>query len=231
MSENWNRSYREAPEIFDAFSRAEDPDGAVTRRLLDAAGLSGRSVLEIGCGSGRYSRDFAPSAGRYVALERSPKMLALARAAAGNGRGEPLYVCGLAQQLPLRDRSVDVVIAAWVVVHLTDPARAAALAEIDRVLTGATDGGLWLLENHWSGEFQQLRGPRKHVERERTEALIERDGFRLVDIVETELRFPSEAEAERVLGYLCGETMVEALRRRPTARLSHRVILMHRPRG
>ena len=39
--EHWSRAYREAPEIFDAFTRAEDPDGLVARRLRDAAALDG----------------------------------------------------------------------------------------------------------------------------------------------------------------------------------------------
>jgi len=67
--ENWNRAYVEAPEIFDAFSRAEDPDGLITRSVLKHAELEGRRVLEIGCGTGRYTREWAPAAASYLALE------------------------------------------------------------------------------------------------------------------------------------------------------------------
>ena len=40
--ENWNRAYYEAPEIFDAFCRAEDPEGRISRRLATHADLDGK---------------------------------------------------------------------------------------------------------------------------------------------------------------------------------------------
>ena len=58
---------------------------------------------------------------------------------------------------------------------------------------------------------------------------MEHDGFRLVEVVTTELRFSSSSEAERVLGYLCGDTMLGHLRRTPTAVLEHRIAILHRP--
>ena len=39
----------------------------------------------------------------------------------------------------------------------------------------------------------------------------------------------SMPEAERVLGYLCGEIMLEQLRRAPTAVLDHRIVILYRP--
>ncbi len=227
--EQWNRAYTEAPEIFDAFTRAEDPEDRVVNRLLRHAALAGSAVLEIGCGTGRYTARLAPHAGLYLGLERSPPMLALARRALARPAPRTRLVCGLAERLPLADASVDHAIAAWVVVNLRPAVQRAALGELQRVLRG-DGGGVWLLENHWESEFQELRGRRAAVERARVERLVEA-GFRLLERVETELRFPSPEQARRVLGYLCGERVAHRLRERPRAVVAHDVIILHRPAG
>jgi len=229
VQENWERAYREAPEIFDAFSRAEDPDGVLVQRLLRHTHVDDRSVLEIGCGTGRYTVEIAPHAARYVGVERSPQMLALARARCAELAEPPTLVCGQAQRLPLPSDSVDRVIAAWVLVNMRPSVRGAALSEARRVLRPGRGNGLWLLENHWTGEFQELRGVRSHAEQDRIRAMMATGGFLLVDVVQTELRFPDAAEAERVLGYLCGEPVRERLRRNPVSRLGHNVAVLHRP--
>lgn len=227
--ENWERAYREAPEIFDAFSRAEDPDGVLLQRLLLHTHVDDRSVLEIGCGTGRYTAEIAPHAGRYVGVERSPQMLALARKRCARLAKPPTLICGKAQRMPLPSDSVDRIIAAWVLGYMRPSTREAALAEARRVLRPGRGNGLWLLENHWTGEFQTLRGVHSHAEQDRLRTLMAAGGFLLVDVVHTELRFPDAAEAERVLGFLCGEPVRERLRRNPVSRLGHNVAVMHRP--
>ncbi len=227
--ERWNLAYREAPEIFDAFTRAEDPDGRVVASLLARASLDGRSVLEIGCGTGRYTRELAPNAGCYLALERSPQMLRLALAGPRDAAPHPWFVCARAERMPLRPRSMEQVIAGWVLVNLRPAARAAVLHEIDRVLRPGPGSATWLIENHWSGEFQELRERRREEDRARVLRLIDDEGFELVEIVETELRFPSSTACRQVLGYLCGDAVDARLRRRPTRCLTHNVIILCRP--
>ncbi len=226
--ENWDRAYREAPEIFDAFSRAEDPDGHVAKRLRAHAAPPGRTVLELGCGTGRYTRELAPHAGLYLGVEPSASMLAFARNAFKDLARPPILLRARGQALPLRTASVDVVVAAWVLVNLREEVRDGLLLEASRVLQPGSGRGIWLLENHWDSQFQHYRERGEEDER-RLRRLMGRDGFRLVEVVDTELRFPSSAEAGRVLGYLCGETMLDHLRRAPTAVLAHRIALLHRP--
>jgi 2-polyprenyl-3-methyl-5-hydroxy-6-metoxy-1,4-benzoquinol methylase len=46
-----------------------DPEGNEIRALLDLVDLSGRNVLEIGCGDGRLTRRFADRASHVTAID------------------------------------------------------------------------------------------------------------------------------------------------------------------
>ena len=94
--------------------------------------LTGRRVLEVGCGTGRF---LAALGGRAKAwgLDPSPEMLEMARRRA-HGAGLKL---GTAEELPFKDGWFERA-AMWLVVHLLDRPR--AYAELHRVL--APDGRL-----------------------------------------------------------------------------------------
>ncbi len=220
--EHWPRIYIEHPEIFAAFARAEDPEGRIVERLRALAALAGATAVEVGCGTGRYTAELARACGRYVATDPSPGLLALA-AAANPGLG---LVRARAESLPLRDRCVDRYLATWVLAYLRPAARAAAVAEALRVLRPG--GSAWLVENHWAGDFQALRDCAGYGAEPGVKALLEEHGFEVAETLETELRFPSAADAEAVLGALCGEAVADKLRRAPRARFGHAVVLLRR---
>lgn len=100
------------------------------RTLLDwmLARLPGiEMVLEVGCGTGHFSRYLASRFLRVVGADRSPAMLASLR------KVDPL-VSGVeadAHRLPFRDRSVDAVLFITSLEFLDGPGR--ALAEAVRV--------------------------------------------------------------------------------------------------
>lgn len=56
-----------------------DPHNSDSRALLAMVDLSGRHVLEIGCGDGRFTWRYADKAGRVTAIEPSATQYALAR--------------------------------------------------------------------------------------------------------------------------------------------------------
>jgi len=88
--------------------------------------LTGRRVLEVGCGTGRF---LAALAGRAKAwgVDPSPEMLEVAR---GRVHGAGLKL-GSAEELPFKDGWFERA-AMWLVVHLVDRPR--AFAELHRVL-------------------------------------------------------------------------------------------------
>jgi SAM-dependent methyltransferase len=119
-------------EAYDRTGAAWDEGPAVVHdRLADVVvarspvPLGGRLVLDVGSGTGAASLAAAEVGARVVAVDLSPAMLRANRA--------PLVgrVAGDAAALPLADRSVGGVIAAFSFDHLADPA--AAFAEAARV--------------------------------------------------------------------------------------------------
>ena len=107
-------------------------------RLLLSLG-PGDGVLDVACGPGNFTRDFARlvgGAGLVVGIDASPTMLARAVAAtpaARSARGNVAYVRGDATRMPFRDSSFDAV-CCFAALHLFDRPFA-ALDEMARVLT------------------------------------------------------------------------------------------------
>ena len=105
----------------------------IARLLLGL--VPGDGVLDIACGTGNFTRDFAHTvgpSGLVVGLDASPTMLSRAVDDTG-GMEQVAYVRGDAQHLPFRDESFDAV-CCFAALHLfADPMK--ALDSIARVLT------------------------------------------------------------------------------------------------
>ena len=130
--------------------RADLAQRALLAHLL-APFTAAQSVLEVGCGSGHFTRWLAERLPRVVGLDRAPAMLAEAR------RHDPhlWLVQGDAQCLPIRSRSVDLGLFALTLEFVDDPA--AALAEAVRV---TRRGVLIVALNRWSlGGWSRRWGP------------------------------------------------------------------------
>ncbi|MDE0895340.1 MAG: class I SAM-dependent methyltransferase [Planctomycetota bacterium] len=234
-NERWPTVYREAPEIFRAFERAEDPEGLAAKRLAELAGVRGKRVLEIGCGTGWLTRVVAPLAERHIAVEPELGML---RRAEDLGAANVLRARG--EQLPVASRGFDRIVMSWVLLDLRPSVRSAVLAECDRVIRVAADTssgavsakvGTWVIENAAMGEFQELRGIEDTEGPGEVRPLIDECGFEVVETVETELRFADAAEAELVLGAILGDEARAKLQRRPTSVVPlHLAILFRAPR-
>jgi ubiquinone/menaquinone biosynthesis C-methylase UbiE len=90
-----------------------------------------RRVLDLGCGTGRFSESLAVRFdANVVGIDPSRKMLEQARR-----RPEQVhvsYACGCAEALPLRENSVDLIFISMVFHHFTDSHK--AVQECGRVL-------------------------------------------------------------------------------------------------
>ena len=227
MREHRPKIYRQAPAIFAELCRYEDEGGRATLRLCALAGIAERSVLDLGCGTGRLLPALAVRAARVVGVDRERGLLGLARAVAARYANARLVEARLAE-LPLAAGSFDAVVASHVLAYLPARGQRAAIAEALRVLRPG--GALWALEGHWQGEWMELRGRASDAASAEVAPLLAEHGFALVEEVETRFCFPDLATARRVLGAIVGEPALEWLaeHREPCPR--QRIVLLRRLR-
>jgi SAM-dependent methyltransferase len=152
-----------------AYRYATGPDAPELAFAAVAEGAP-RRVLEVGCGPGEASERIRREIGAdVVAIDVSPRMVALARA-----RGVDARV-GDVQALDLPDASFDCALAAWMLYHVPDVDR--ALRELARVLE---PGGRLVAVTNGRTHLQELREllggdfPTRTFSDENAEALLGR---------------------------------------------------------
>lgn len=90
-------------------------------------------VADLGCGEGYLTIEASRWASRVIAIDRSPAVLARARALASRrGVHNVIWRRGEIERVPIRDASVDVVLLSQALHHADDPL--AALREAVRIL-------------------------------------------------------------------------------------------------
>lgn len=137
------------PDVYELENQAMDPDGHVLDAMRSLAPWAGRTLVDLGCGSGYWLPMYAASAGRVIGVEPDPALVPLAAA-----RSEAATVLpGSAEHLPLGDASADVVHARFA--YFWPPACQRGLAEVLRVLRPG--GTLVVVDNDTRhGDFADL---------------------------------------------------------------------------
>jgi 2-polyprenyl-6-hydroxyphenyl methylase/3-demethylubiquinone-9 3-methyltransferase len=104
-------------------------------------GWNGKRVLDLGCGGGFMAEALAGRGALVTGIDPSPCAIDIARRHAEAGGLAIDYAIGKGEDLPLADRSVDIVVCVDVLEHVDDLDR--VIAEIGRVLE---PGGLFLFD-------------------------------------------------------------------------------------
>ena len=131
-------------------SMRQETFSAYRRRVVSQA--RGR-VLELGVGSGLNLPHYTTNATRIIALDRSARLLAMARARRQDAVVPIRFIKGTAEALPLASESIDTVIVTWALCSIADVM--AALREARRVLTPS--GALVFVEHGRSPDTRVRR--------------------------------------------------------------------------
>ena len=100
--------------------------------LLDALEpLEGRTVLDVGTGTGRAAIGLSRSGARVIGVDASDEMLSVAQARLGRAGLSAGFARADALALPMADRSVDAVVCLRLLMHVVDWRR--CIAELCRV--------------------------------------------------------------------------------------------------
>lgn len=115
-------------------------------RLFSFLGdVSGRRILDLGCGEGGYARELARRGAHVTAVDGSERLIEVARKRARAANVDVRHICANANALEgIEGSSFDVVVAAMSLMDVED--YDGAIAEIDRVL--ATGGELLMSITH-----------------------------------------------------------------------------------
>jgi SAM-dependent methyltransferase len=130
-------------------STAPPTDTSILERLVAPAG---KDVVDVGCGGGALVRELAAAGACAVGVEISEAQLATARSRDDGSGGR--YLVGRAEDLPLPDGSVDVVVFMRSLHHVPVEHLETALREARRVLR--PDGAVYVAEPLAEGDFFAL---------------------------------------------------------------------------
>ncbi len=129
-------------------NRTRDLDEIVTRKIL--RDLRFKSILEIGCGTGKNTSLFAQIGERVQAIDFSEDMIAQARRKASSSN-VVFTVADITQRWPIDDSSIDLISCNLVLEHVADLSQ--VFAQAARVLTN--NGRFFISELH---PFRQYQG-------------------------------------------------------------------------
>jgi SAM-dependent methyltransferase len=115
-------------DLYELENRALDPGGHVLAAMRARAPWAGRTLLDLGCGSGYWLSGYADEAATVIGVEPDPRLLPLA----ADRDSRVTVLRGSAEHIPLPPGSVDVVHARFA--YFFPPGCDAGLAEVMRVL-------------------------------------------------------------------------------------------------
>lgn len=123
--------------------------------MEDNLKLEHATVIDVGCGDGWVSRFLAGKGAHVTGVEVSPKHLARARAV--EAVADEHYTQGIAEELPVRSRSADIVLFYNSLHHVDVGGLPTALREASRVLKHG--GVLYISEPMAEGAYFDLMRP------------------------------------------------------------------------
>jgi ubiquinone/menaquinone biosynthesis C-methylase UbiE len=120
IENRWDVLYRDFPEVYDEFASVPYYPSKIDA-LHGMFNLSEKTIVDIGSGSGRSSFKLARYAGKVIGVEPEWSMRALAeKNTVELGYDNIEYVGGRAEEIPLEDNSVDMVVSLTAVMYPPD---------------------------------------------------------------------------------------------------------------
>ena len=203
-----SKNYYEENDIYEVFSIAEDFPNKIYKFLLPK--VKDKVVLDLGCGTGKFMQKFYKETTKYYGLDLSNEQLNIAKEKVKSNNVE--FICCSAENIPLLDNSVDVIICTWVLGTILEiDRRNKVLDEMKRILR--EDGSIYLVENDIGGEFEEIRNRYPNIKKTKEyNDWIESHGFICNNRFETYFKFDDKNQAQHVFSNIWGENIRNKVR-------------------
>lgn len=226
IDQDWERFYTEFPDIYDRFAVTSP---VVATKIDKLFGVRGKIVVDVGSGTGRSTFALADKARLVIGVDPWPAMRQFAVAKARQARVRNVaFLEGVAQRLPLRDRSVDLIVAVLgvpLVFRDSDTGdRLIADLFVPDALRALRPGGYVVSVEGAPGPPDPAVGRRSTVSMAQQvhDVLAGRHGFQYRDIY-VEQEYSSLREAIETFGFIYGKDAIGYLRRTGRTRYRNRM--------
>lgn len=216
LSEN-SSSYQHQADIYQLFSDAEDSMGGVYEYLKNA--LLNKTVIDIGCGNGKYANLLSPYSQNYIGIDRA--LPQLQKAQAYNPHLQ--FIQADAVQLPIAQNSCDIVLATWMLGTIIDYERQlAALQQMKSIIKSG--GKIILVENDIDSEFEILRGRATHIDNRTMNYnnWLLKQGFHAVHHINSYFEFENAQTAHEVFYSIWGKRLCRTIN---NSTIQHKIII------
>lgn len=225
IENDWNALFRDYPEVYDEFARVEMKPTLVeaVHRFIP---LEGKTVVDVGSGTGIPTLQMAEYAASVIGVEPESSMRAVAeKHAREKALANVKFVDGLAENLPLPDASVDVVLAITLQTLFTEENIRSFVMQAQRVSRpGGTIATVNIAPLWYGGELGPIiyKGPRKMMtgEGERDKYFAEL-GFGYHDFDSLHC-YGSVEKALKTYGFIFGRHVIEYIKEHKTTEITFR---------
>jgi SAM-dependent methyltransferase len=234
IENDWNAFYWDFPDVYDRFSVNT---GNIMNRVDERFAFGHKVVADVGSGTGRSTFEIAKKAQLVIGIEPWAPMRQFAIQRSRDLKvANVAFVDGVAQGLPLADRSVDIVITTLgVPLHLAaDRPGCGLIVDVlmhDALRAVRRDGVIIHIGGAPNGRFPWLKRPAgwtdPYCEKE-TELLVGKYGFDHYDVVVSQ-DYASVEEAVQTCGFIYGHDVIKWLRETNRSHFQNRIRIYSRP--
>jgi ubiquinone/menaquinone biosynthesis C-methylase UbiE len=214
IENRWDVLYRDYPEIYDEFAHVPHRPKMIDI-LHERFNLYNKIIVDIGSGSGRSSIELAQYAKKVIGVEPEKSMRAIAeKNTVEQGLDNVVYVDARAEAIPLKDNSVDLVVALTASMYPPEEVIPVFIKEARRVLKPiGTIVSIDVAPGWYGGELSQLIDhPDADVELTAKHRLfVEEAGFSYLDVIQTAY-YGSLEKIISTYGFIFGDKVIEYIK-------------------
>lgn len=171
---------------YEAFSQCEDYEQEITKFLEDRYDFSDKTILEIGAGSGKFTRFLSSACSKLYVVEKSESLMRINRMK-NQGFSNIEFILSNVTDLKLPSSSIDVVFAGWSMTSMREHFDVI----FDMFKSVLRDGGyILLVENAGDDEFCKVMDIENFTND--MESMYEDMGFLPLSILDTVIKLSHE---------------------------------------